>query len=221
MGAFHRKALQDLGLDVTTVDPVPGRADYRSIPLRGYFEVVCVAVPIAHLADEAARWVGHEGHLLIEKPMAASSEGATELASLLEGQRVAVGYVERFNPQVRRLRCQLARLPSPAWARFVRWSDRYSPDLALDLRSHDVDLVRHLGIECPVEFSCAAERVVKQRIILARCAGQTLRADLLAHNTSPLHAQWHTFLGDDIGCATPADAIATLLTLECAAVVAA
>lgn len=220
MGAFHRKVLRDLGFDVTTVDPVPGRADYRSIPVRGYFEVVCVAVPIPQLADEAARWAGHEGRLLIEKPMATTAEDASELAALLEGQRVAVGYVERFNPQVRWLARELRHLPPATDARFVRWSDRRSADVGLDLRSHDVDLASHLDLRCPVEFSCADERALKQRVIVVRCGAQTTRADLLAHNTSPLHAQWHAFLGDGNRCATPTQALDTLMTLERFAVAA-
>lgn len=213
MGTFHRRVLRDLGYDVTTVDPVPGRADHRSVP-RGYFEVVCVAVPIAQLADEAARWTGHEGHLLIEKPMAAGSEEAVELVGRLAGQRVAIGYVERFNPQVRRLGAELAHLPPPSWARFVRYSSRRSVNVALDLRSHDVDLASHLGLVCPVRFACAANCARQVRSIILRCGTRIHRTDLLAHDMSPLHCQWHTFLYDEPGCATPVDALGTLVTLE-------
>lgn len=220
MGTFHRRVLSDLGFDVTTVDPVPGRADYLSIP-RGRFDVVCVAVPIDHLADEAARWAGYGGRLLIEKPMAATSRDAIELVALLDGQCVAVGYVERFNPQVRRLARELTDSPPPTQARFVRWSDRRSPDVALDLRSHDVDLATHLNLRCPVEFSCATERAIKQRVVTVQCGTRTLRADLLAHSASPLHTQWHSFLHDRADCATPDDATDTLLALELAAAVAA
>jgi prephenate dehydrogenase len=56
MGAFHKKALSDLGYDVTTVDPdVNAGADYTRTPHGSHYEVVCVACPIEHLAEQAAR----------------------------------------------------------------------------------------------------------------------------------------------------------------------
>lgn len=213
MGTFHRKVLRDLGHDVTTVDPAPGRADHRTIPTHGNFAVVCVAAPIDALADEAARWAGYGGRLLIEKPMAATRGDGDELAALLEGQRVAVGYVERFNPQVRRLARELAELPPPTYARFVRTSDRPSSDVALDLRAHDVDLARFLNLWCPKWFQCAADEIEKVRTIEVLAGDRTVTANLLEHDTSPLHAQWHAFLSGRAGYATPADAVATLRSL--------
>lgn len=221
MGTFHRRVLRDLGYDVTTVDPAPGRADHRTIPLRGNFAVVCVAVPIPALADEAARWVGYEGHLLIEKPMAANAAEGVDLGALFEGQRVGVGYVERFNPQVRRLACELAELPPPTLARFVRASDRPSSDVILDLRSHDVDLARFLNLWCSTWFQCAADEPEKLRTIEVQAGTRTVTANLLDHDTSPLHAQWHAFLTGRSDYATPADAVATLRALELSAVAAA
>lgn len=214
MGAFHRKVLSDLGYDVRTVDPEPGRADYLKVPAHGHFAVVCVAVPIEHLADEAARWAGHGGWLLIEKPMAMSVDDARELAEQLEHQRVAVGYVERYNPHVLWLADELRDLPTPTHATFVRHNQRSSPDVDLDLRTHDIDLARYLDLQCPTTFDCAAGQGATRRLIEVQCGSRTARAYLLAHYTSPLHAQWSAFLSDRAGYARPADAVAALTALS-------
>ena len=213
MGGFHRRVLMDLGLDVTTVDPSPAAgADYLSVPQFCKPDVVCIAAPIDHLADEAARWEGHEGWLLIEKPGAPTADDARDLAYLLDGQRVAIGYVERFNPVVRRLRSLLAT-SSLAEADFTRWNDRPARDVALDLQSHDVDLAAFLGVT-HAKFDARANSPVKRRAIAVRAAGRSLTVDLTAHDTSPLHAQWHAFLSGRPGYATPADAIGVLAALS-------
>lgn len=212
MGRLHRKVLRDLGYDVTTVDPDrAAAADHRSVPQRR-FDVVCVSVPIPALAEQAAGWAGFAGHLLVEKPFAADAGEAAEVAGMLAGQRVAVGYVERFNPQTKRLREQLQDAGDAMTGRFVRWNDRPSRDLDLDLRSHDVDLAAWLQVPAPV-FSTRAGSPVRRRDITVSCGSRTFRADLFAHDTSPLHAQWHHFLTGGSDCATPDDAVTTLRVL--------
>jgi hypothetical protein len=51
--------------------------------------------------------------------------------------------------------------------------------------------------------------------------GHPVRVDLMAHDTSPLHAQWHAFLSDRSGYATFGDAVAVLEALVPAEAVAA
>lgn len=213
MGGFHRRILADLGYDPITVDPDPARgADHTTLP-PGRFDIVCIAVPIRDLAEQAAQFAGRTRFLLIEKPMAATIAEARELAELLAGQDVAVGYVERFNPRVRRLCALLADSPQPAWAHFTRWNDRPSPNVALDLEAHDRDLAQFLGLTCPVRFDEQANASRRCREIMI-CANHVLHVDLTAHDTSPLHAQWHAFLSGQPGYATPSDAIAVLAALD-------
>ncbi len=222
MGTFHARVLRDLGLDVTTVDPDPAvGADCTTVPAHRNFDAVCIATPIDHLVTEAERWAGHHGWLLIEKPSAPSLLEAKRLAAILHGQRVCVGYVERFNPRVRRLRELLADSPPPRTARFTRWNDRPSPDVAVDLASHDIDLRRFLGLDapqCSVTFDSRASMPVKRREIqvYAGHRGNYLTVDLMAHDTSPLHAQWHAFLANrpTYGYATLDDAVAVLTHIE-------
>lgn len=208
MGTFHRRVLTDLGFDVRTVDPAPGVADYQRVP-RGRFDTVCISVPIANLAERAAEWVGHEGWLLVEKPFAETTLRAAVLAELLEGQRVAVGYVERFNPRVGDLRMLLESM-EPEHAVFRRWNDRPCRDVRLDLISHDVDLARYLRLECSCVFDAGGDRPCRRRDVDV----DGLHVDLLAHDTSPLHAMWRAFLDGQEGPAIPADAVAALRTLE-------
>lgn len=214
MGRFHRRALADLGYDVTTVDPAPeAGADRLSVPMSRAFDVVCVAAPIQHLAEQAAAWAGKTDRLLIEKPMAASAREAGELRRALVGQPTCVGYVERFNPRVRELNARKIAFGPVQSATFTRWNDRPSVDVDIDLTSHDIDLARFLGISSP-RFCSRAEAPVRLRSIDLHCALGTVSADLMDHNTSPLHAQWHAFLSRRPGYATPADAVAVLLALS-------
>lgn len=204
MGGFHARVLRDLGLDVSTVDPDPAAgADYARVPHRD-FDVVCVAAPIEHLAEQAARWAGHTGWLMVEKPFAADTHEARTLAMLLDDQACAVGYVERFNPQVRQLKVLLADR-APTLVRFRRWNDRQSANVALDLQSHDVDLAAFLSLTCPVVFDARAG-VLRRRVRVVEVDGQ-LAVDLMAHDCSPLHAQWHAFLAGRSGFAMPRDAV--------------
>lgn len=211
MGGFHRRVLRDLGLDVTTVDPNPAAgADFMTVPSR-HFDVICIAAPIDHLSDEAARWVEHEGWLLVEKPFAATLPDAQLLADQFDGQRVAVGYVERFNPQVRRLQEALYAMPVEH-VRFRRHNDRTTGDPGLDLTSHDIDLAAFLGLRCPVTFDTHAsgcDHRVREVVV-----NDAVTFDLMAHDTSPLHAQWHAFLSGRPGYATPADAVHVLAALD-------
>lgn len=209
MGRFHARALRDLGFDVATVDPDPAAgAGYRTVPHVG-FDAVCVSVPMAHLAEAAAEWAGFAGRLLIEKPGAVSVREADQLSDVL-GAGTAVGYVERFNPVAQDLKGVLGGLPQPARATFRRWNTRPSPDVMLDLRSHDVDLARWLGLTGNVAYDTRAGSPILRRDVTL-CS---LRVDLTAHNTSPLHAQWRAVLGDGRDVATLADARATLGALE-------
>src|ERR1041384_6115914 len=215
MGGFHRGVLRDLGYDVTTVDPNPAAgADHLRLPSRR-FDVVCIAAPIEHLADEAAQWVGHEGWLLVEKPFASTLPDARVLAEQFTGQRVAVGYVERFNPQVRRLGELLYREKVES-AVFYRHNPRPSPNVGLDLQSHDIDISAFLGLTCSVKYESFAGggRIRMRMVLLSRRYGADLIVDLMAHDTSPLHAQWHAFLSGRPGYATPADAVHVLRVLE-------
>lgn len=210
MGTFHAKVLRDLGYHVETVDPDPARgADHLAIPY-GEWDVAAIATPIDALG-QAACALADTPRLLVEKPFALSASEAVALRDMLP-LGVCVGFVERFNPAVRRLYEWLDGR-TVEHANFTRWSDRPSADVRTDLRIHDVDLARHLGVLDVATFDTLARTAMKRRTIEVHTTTGRYCADLMAHDTSPLHALWHTYLmGGDVP--TPDDAIAALRFLS-------
>jgi predicted dehydrogenase len=110
-----------------------------------------VAVPTEeHLA--AVRELAAAGvHVLIEKPLAATVDEATEIIGLIAdaGLVGVVGHVERCNPALRALRKRLPDLGeiySVATERVGPFPDRVRDvGVVKDLATHDLDLVRWLG----------------------------------------------------------------------------
>lgn len=214
MGRFHGKVLTDLGYDVRSVDPDPeAQAEFPSLHEAlddAVPHVAAVAVPIPELMGAASALAGVP--MLVEKPFAPSEFEARILMEALKGAPVCVGFVERFNPMVRMLHARIGDQRVRA-ARFVRYSNRISPDPVLDLLTHDVDLARFLRLwrtpDCVVTFDVqhACERVVR-RIEVDTDEG-TIIADLTAHENSPLHGLWHAFLSGR-PFPTPADAVCAI-----------
>lgn len=219
MGGFHARVLRDLGYDVTTVDPDPARqADFSTLDglfdsLRGprdvavyltpraqeTFDVAAVAVPPERLVETAYRLAG-VAHLLVEKPFALNTRDARMLAAYLHecGSQVAVGLVERFNPQVVALRQRVSATTPAKHIEFVRWNDRASFDVDLDLKLHDVDLWSHLAPfvgTYNVTFDARAETGIRARRIAITYGDDSRETiDLMDHDQSPLHALWFAFL---------------------------
>jgi predicted dehydrogenase len=222
MGRYHAQTLASLGLAVTTEDPVaPADVSRLSGRERRRFDVICIAVPIEALADVAYSVVGHEGWLLVEKPFAATVRDARDLGLALDGQQVAVGYVERFNPQAVRLKQQLAGREATG-AVFVRCNDRPTASLGLDLRSHDLDLAYWLDIPSGrCAYVTTADGPTRRREIHVDLAdGGFLYADLMDHAERPLRAQWDAFLNGRPGVASVEDAVRVLDRLRPAVPVA-
>lgn len=204
MGMLHSRTLQDLGFRVTTVDPQPGVADYRTImsalDASGPFDVAAVAAPIDQLADCAYDCAGMR--MLVEKPFADDVGLAREVAHYLAqiDAPVCVGFTERFNPVVRQLHEDLDRLPQVLAAKFVRWSDRPSPNPALDLLTHDVDLAWFLGInDAGYDTRCEASHKARLiSLIFGGANGNITMSErmynLMNHESHPLVAMWHAFL---------------------------
>lgn len=110
-----------------------------------------VAVP-TDLHLDAVRAVAARGaHMLIEKPLAATTEEAREVIAVVQeaGVRAGVGHVERFNPALIELRRRLDELGEVLLIRTERvgpFPDRVKDvGVVKDLGTHDLDLVRWLG----------------------------------------------------------------------------
>jgi UDP-N-acetylglucosamine 3-dehydrogenase len=121
-----------------------------------------VAVPTEeHLA--AVRTLTAAGvHVLIEKPLAATTEEARAIQDAIRaaGVRAAVGHVERFNPALVELRRrvgagQLGEVFLVATERLGPFPDRVRDvGVVKDLATHDLDLVRWIA-QSPIETVAA------------------------------------------------------------------
>jgi UDP-N-acetylglucosamine 3-dehydrogenase len=119
-----------------------------------------VAVPTEEHVSCAERLAAEGVHLLVEKPLAATTEEAREVIAAVEraGVRAAVGHVERYNAALLAARERLDELG----ALMLIGTERSGPfpdrikdvGVVKDLATHDLDLVRWLG-DAPVEVVAA------------------------------------------------------------------
>jgi UDP-N-acetylglucosamine 3-dehydrogenase len=113
-------------------------------------ELVVIASPIDAHARAARRAIEKGRHVLVEKPLCASTEDAFALvrAASRRSGLLFVGHSERFNPVVRALR-RLVR-PEDVRAISIRRAttppERCEHGALLSLGVHDVDLVAHLTV---------------------------------------------------------------------------
>jgi predicted dehydrogenase len=117
-----------------------------------------VAVPTEEHLDSVRELAAAGVHVLVEKPLAATTTEAREIIEIVRGAGLhgAVGHVERFNPSLlelrRRVRAgQLGEVFLVATERVGPFPDRVRDvGVVKDLATHDLDLVRWLG-GSPVE----------------------------------------------------------------------
>jgi UDP-N-acetylglucosamine 3-dehydrogenase len=128
-------------------------------------DAALVAVPTADHAEVAATLLEADIPVLVEKPIAATTEEAAMLVGLAErrGLPLTVGHVERFNPAVTALR---DKLHAEELGRvFQVHARRLSPfplrigdtGAAFDLATHDLDLMCVLA-GTPIRVSAEIDR---------------------------------------------------------------
>jgi predicted dehydrogenase len=143
----NQQAAQVVGAELG----VPVHTDYREILDK--VDAVSLAVPTP-LHHAIGRELLDRGiHVLIEKPIATTTQEAQELIDLARKRQcvLQVGHLERFNPAIV---AAVARLKTP---RFVE-SHRLAPfkqrgtdvSVVLDLMIHDIDLIQEL-VGQPIE----------------------------------------------------------------------
>ena len=107
-------------------------------------DVVSVAVPTSVHYPVAKACLQAGKHVLVEKPIAVTSDEAHELVQLA-GQhrcRLQVGHSERFNPIMQVMRPHIGRPVFVECHRLSSFSDRGTDvDVILDLMIHDIDMV--------------------------------------------------------------------------------
>ena len=158
MGRNHCRVLGELaGVEVCGLCDVAPQGEWVVPPFRDYREMldrvgpgaVIVAVPTPLHREVALECIGRGIDLLIEKPVAAGVEEgkAIAAASRAAGVKVAVGYIERFNPVVSALRRELTsrEILSITFTRVGHNPPRIrNMGILADLAVHDIDLLRFI-----------------------------------------------------------------------------
>lgn len=174
-GAFgqnHIRILRQLeGVELAAVvDIDPSRGLPRLESVMGQFDAAIVATPTVTHEDIAGALLESGVDVLIEKPIAASSEAGERLARLAEEKKriLQVGHLERFNPAVLALE---KRLTIPLFFEIHRLSV-FTPrsldvDVVLDLMIHDLDLVLSMTGQLPSDISAAGISVLSSRVDIA------------------------------------------------------
>ena len=131
-------------------------------------DAVSVAVPTVNHLTVALQVIGRGIHLLIEKPIAHSTEHAEQIIAAAEqaGVCLMVGHVERFNPAVVALKEHLAN--GELGRVFQMDARRQGPfpvrvmdvGVATDLAVHDLDIIRYVSGSEVVRVYAETERCI-------------------------------------------------------------
>jgi predicted dehydrogenase len=120
--------------------------DHRD--LVGRVDAASVAVLASQHHDVAADLIDAGIHVLIEKPLAATTAEARDLLERADkaGVILQAGHVERYSPAAEALRQRVSMPRRIACVRRTTWSGRAADvDVILDLMIHDIDLVLMLA----------------------------------------------------------------------------
>jgi UDP-N-acetylglucosamine 3-dehydrogenase len=183
MGSHHLRVLRSLPncSVVAVVDPEDERrssvspadgaigqhASFGNALERHEADFACIAAPVDRLAALAREALDAGLAVLVEKPLATNETEAEELIDHAEERSLllSVGHVERFNPAVVALKEKLAtdalgRIYQLHARRLSPYPDRRNlSGVALDLATHDLDVMRHvLGKEVVRVFAETAHR---------------------------------------------------------------
>ena len=167
IGQQHLRVLSEMP-GVELLGAVDALADVRiSLADRGFtvFESIdqlletavpslaVVSTPTDEHAEAALKLIQAGVNVLVEKPIAATSEQAAELIAARDAAQVkaTVGHIERFNPAVLALRARVAA--GELGEIFTISTERVGPfpqrikdvGVAKDLATHDLDLVSWVG----------------------------------------------------------------------------
>jgi UDP-N-acetylglucosamine 3-dehydrogenase len=113
-------------------------------------DAVSITVPTTLHFQIAKKFVEKGIHVLVEKPFTGKLEEAQKLVELSKKHKVklAVGYVERFNPVVQRIKTIMTEnlLKNTFYASTYRLnpSGRAEESAVTDLCTHDIDLLRYI-----------------------------------------------------------------------------
>ena len=133
-------------------------------------DIVSVATPTSAHYAVTKRCLEAGKHVLVEKPIAASSAEADDLVALAaqRGCFLQVGHSERFNPIMQRMRPHIQRPAFIECHRLSAFGQRGTDvDVVLDLMIHDLDLVLSFSPGAVEEVRAAGIPVLSPNIDIA------------------------------------------------------
>ncbi len=134
-GVNHKRILFELGVLVDTYD-----ITYGSRPTFPHYDHVVICTPPNTHYGIVKTFLELGKHIFCEKPLAETSEQCRELLDLAVSKnlKLRVGYIERFNPYVKKIQKTHPRLVT-----FVRENRHYphvTDNIVIDTAVHDIDL---------------------------------------------------------------------------------
>jgi len=120
-------------------------ADYHEI--LGKVDAVSIVVPTNLHHEVSAKFLQHNAHVLVEKPITTTIDQAEELITLAnENKRVLqVGHLERFNPAILAIEKEISEIRFIESHRLAPYNPRGTEvSVILDLMIHDIDIILNI-----------------------------------------------------------------------------
>lgn len=138
--------------------------------LIGKVDAVTIAASTPSHYDLGKLFLSNGVHVLMEKPIASTSEGARMLCEIAEAKKLKfqVGHVERFNPALQAVRSKLEKPLFIECHRLAPFKVRSTEvDVVIDLMIHDLDVILSLVQSEPVSVSAVGTPVLTKKIDIA------------------------------------------------------
>jgi len=147
---------------------VSGYTSFKEMLEKEKLDAVIIATPTSTHLSLSLEALKAGLDILVEKPLALNYREALKIAEVgeKEGRLVAVGYIERFNPAISKLKeikeeGKLGRLEFLEIARENTWPDRIRDvGVVYDISVHDIDIARYVSSEEPI---CVYAKLRKTR----------------------------------------------------------
>ncbi len=132
--------------------------DSEELLSRSDIEAVSICTWTTAHAAESLRAIEAKKHVLVEKPIADTVEGAKKIVGCAakHGRCLMVGFIERFNPSIQRAKALLEKgkigeLVSASAKRVSQWPERIGDvGVVKDYAIHEIDIARRIFGEDPV-----------------------------------------------------------------------
>ena len=146
--------------------------NYKDMLDKEQIDVISIVVPTPMHKEVALEVIRRKKHVLIEKPIATNVAEGREIveAAHLNGVKLTVGHVERFNPAILKLKelikngtlgdisTIVARRVGVAGSAIASYEN-----LLIDLAIHDVDIINYLLEKQPTSKFCLKGRAINNR----------------------------------------------------------